>query len=810
MTQVNDGFDSYYAERLWQLLPAVYRTTDTDSFTSPGPLRELVNRIGAQIAVVRRSMDRLWADQSIETCDDWVIPYLGGLLGTNLVNRLDPAGQRLDVAKTIHYRRHKGTVEVLEELAFDVTGWPAHVIEGFRRLGRTRHGLDPAVGTAGYPGASPADTAQLLRTEGLAGLLTGALAGGLADLRSAHGASLAGTAFDEAFHTADFRAGLGAVGHFGIPRLLVFLWRLISFQVVAGTPVVVTGCTDQYVFDPTGRQVPLFLPPPPVVDDFSENWMPAVEWQVPGPLTASLEAALDGPTYPDAPPASSRYAVNGADVATIWPELGRFETTAAPPSGFTVNYQYGFASRIGAGPYDRDLARTPPVVAGASSELQGGSGLGAALTNAGATGTVVIGDSLTYTDPGPAGSSAAPIVNLLVQAGPVLRPVVRPAAGAGPWIFTGGPVGPGGEGGQLVLDGLTVAGCDVVLRGSFETVRITACTIDPGTAAPASDPPLGVAVDGVTLAPCRVFVEGTIASLVIDHCVLGPVRTRFGGAVETLSVSDSVVQGLAATAGSSYTSDDIFDPALLAQGLMAANPLAEELLGAMPAAASAAVRAYAAEPPADQAAGFPAEGLDGLNALVSGPLLYDQALFQTVSLSADVLALLAERAGSLDAAGLATLNRGLIDEAFPVALGVAALAVADATVQLSAVTVLGRVAAQELWASDTILRDFTAVDNTQNGCVRFSAYAAGSVIPRQYESVQVSPGAPLFTSDAYGQPGYAQLLESAGAAILSGADNGSELGAFSADLNPVKEQGLLIKYAEYMPLGLTPVIVHVT
>ena len=36
------------------------------------------------------------------------------------------------------------------------------------------------------------------------------------------------------------------------------------------------------------------------------------------------------------------------------------------------------------------------------------------------------------------------------------------------------------------------------------------------------------------------------------------------------------------------------------------------------------------------------------------------------------------------------------------------------------------------------------------------------------------------------------------------------MGAFCADLNPVKEQGLLGKYAEYMPLGLTPVIVHVT
>ena len=114
---------------------------------------------------------------------------------------------------------------MLEELALDVTGWTAHVVEGFRRLGRTRHGLDPAVGPAAFPQASAADVdlvPQLLETEGLTGLLTGTPAGGFADLRSAHGAALANTAFDEGFHAADFRAGRGAVGHFAIPKLLVF------------------------------------------------------------------------------------------------------------------------------------------------------------------------------------------------------------------------------------------------------------------------------------------------------------------------------------------------------------------------------------------------------------------------------------------------------------------------------------------------------------------------------------------------------------------------------------------------------------
>lgn len=842
INEINDGYDSYYAERLWQLLPAIYRTQDTDSLSSPGPLRELLNRIGVQLAVVRRSIDRLWADQSIETCDDWVIPYIGDLLGTNLVNKLDPSGQRRDVAKTIHYRRRKGTLELLEELAFDVTGWPAHVVEGFRRLARTRHGLDPAVGPAGFPHANPADVATLLRAEGLTGLLTGGLAGGFADLRSRHGAALACTAFDESFHTADFRVGAGAFGHFGIPKLIVFLWRLTSFAITESTPVPVANCAGQFVFDPTGREIALFLPQPPVPDDFAGEWTPAREWQVPGPLTSSLETAITDPgtsppppprrPYPDAVP--SRYALNdGAQLFSIWPEIGRFELTGAPPGPFTVDYNYGFSSLVGAGPYDRDLLGERPAEVGSETVVTGGTGLGAALTDAstvgvGTTGTITIADSLTYTQLAATGSDAAPITSLLVRAGPATRPVIRPPA-SNPipeWVFAGGADG------TLVLDGLTVSGCDIVLRGSFANVRITACTVDPGTAQAASSPPLAVAADGATLAPCRIFIEadptapadepGAIAELVIDHSVVGPVRTRFGGSIEKLTITDSIVQGLPATTGSAYTAADIFDPVLLAEGLIASDPIAAKLTGAMSAGAVSALQMYTGQSLASKQAGLPQPVLDALNALVAGPSLYDPALFARVNLSPDVRAL-GERAfggASLDPAILAELNRGLIDEAFPVALGVAAIAVADAAVQLDRVTVLGRTAAHQLSASDTILRDFTAVDDTQDGCVRFSAYAAGSAIPRQYLSAAITAGAPIFTSDAFGHPGYAQLLETADSAIVAGgaddasisagADNGSQLGAFCADLDPVKEQGLLIKYAEYMPLGLTPVIVHVT
>jgi hypothetical protein len=817
VVELDDGLEAYYTARLWQLLPAVYRNADAVTLDAPGPLSELLARIGAEVAVVRRSIDRLWADQAIETCEEWAIPYMGDLLATNLVNNLDSRSQRLDVAKTIHYRRHKGTLQVLEELAGDVTGWTAHAVEGFRRLARERHGLDPALGA----------------TEGLTGLLTGTPMGGFADLRSSHGAALADTPFDESFHAADVRRGQGGVGHFGIPKLLVFLWRLRSFAVVGGTPVAVAGAPNHYAFDPTGREIQLFLPAPSPVDDFSAAWTPRREWQVPGPVTESLAAALsdtgaDPPPplrapYPDAQVAPS-WSVDGASVTSVWPERGRFavaDATGGPPQ---VDYQYGFAGTIGAGPYNRALLGDPPGVVGTETVVRGGSGLDSALGAARATATITVADSLTY----PAlGAAPAGIVSLLVRAGAVQRPVLRPTGPVGgpPWVFTGGP------GAELVLDGLTVSGCDIVLRGAFDAIRITGCTFDPGTAGPGS-PPLLSAVDGTPLAPTRLFIEADpdatgvasgIDQLAVDHSILGPIRTRLGGMVQTLTISDSIVQGLPESSGTV-----VYDPVMLAEGLLSGQatggptapvyPVSAAVLAAIPGLATA-LEAFLSATPAVQQSGVPLAIINALDTLIVGPSIYNPGLFVGVPLSPETLALAG--ASTLDAAHRETLNRGLLEDAFPIALGPAAIAVADAQVQLSRVTVLGRVSASRLSSSDSILHDFTTVDAVADGCVRFTAYAAGSVIPQPYESAAIPARAPIFTSTALGSPGYAQLLEPADAAIVAdgtgathsivtGAENGSEMGAFCAELAAVKEQGLLVKFTEFMPLGLAPVIVHVT
>ena len=315
----------YYAGKLWNLLPAAYRAADSETLDAAGPLRELLARIGASMAVVRRSIDRLWEDQSIETCDSWVIPYLAELLATNLVPSMDARGQRLDVANTIYYRRRKGTVALLEQLAHDVTGYEARVIEFFRRLARNRHGLDPEIGRpADAP--DPAGARALQRAGQLTGLLTGTPAGGWADLRNPLGAALTGGAFDEYHHRVDVRPGRGDLGWYGISKVGFFLWRTVALAVDRATPVPVTGCPGHFAFDPTGRQIPLFTPARRGGNDYGESWVPVGVWQLPMPLTTPLWEAVSRAALPDpGPPATP----------TRTPRCGRPPCRCRPPAPAT-------------------------------------------------------------------------------------------------------------------------------------------------------------------------------------------------------------------------------------------------------------------------------------------------------------------------------------------------------------------------------------------------------------------------------------------------------------------------------------------
>lgn len=746
-----DHYEIYYADKLWNLIPAIYRSVDSENFGEKGPLREIVERIGAQAAVVRRSADRLWEDQSIETCDDWVIPYIADLLATNLVAGMGARGQRLDVAKTIYYRRRTGTVGILEEIAHDITGWDARVIEFFRRLGRTRHSFDPEIGLPSET-EDCADNRKLQLAENIIGQWTGTPMGGWADLRNAYGAaqaqspfgiypvSRAPSAFDEYFHTADFRKGQGRSGWYNIQKLGVFLWRLQSFPVDFTTPVQYLNDNNSYTFDPTGREMPLFARSLP---SSGADWVSRQEWQLPTPIsTPLLRVALTNPAAQLTPqelafptlldllsmnllasqplyaadsehvnalgiftkPGSDYEVVPASLIAAcpipansnpqvvVFPELGKFKTLAGFNGTPFVTYCYGFPSTIGAGSYDRRVlgqpAPTPPSPL--TRVTGGGKGLQTGLTALTSTGTVQISDSLTYT----AIQDVSNINDVTVITENTRRALIRTAPRVAKWAFTGND-----NQSTLVLDGLFISGTDIVLQGTFATVILRCCTFDPGTAVDTAGT-LAKAVDGLDLSPSHLWIEAKINQLIIDRCIVGPIATRAQGAIVTLTATDSIVQALG-------------------------NEIAINL--------------------------------------------------------------------------------------------------ADGVVELSRCSVLGQAKMHHLSASESILDDLVNVENYQDGCVRFSAWSSGSVLPRQYESVQIAAGAPLFTSRSFGQPGYCQLQPGvdnaiippppatpSGVSISAGAEDGSEMGAYANDKNPIKERSLLIKYQEFMPLGLVPIIIYVT
>src|SRR5215467_12685320 len=116
-------------DRLYELLPVVHRLRDADQGY---PLRALLRVVAEQVNVVEADIAQLYDDWFVETCQDWVVPYIADLIGYTPVHEAGepgdvatPAGvarnriliPRREVLNIIRYRRRKGTLALLEALA---------------------------------------------------------------------------------------------------------------------------------------------------------------------------------------------------------------------------------------------------------------------------------------------------------------------------------------------------------------------------------------------------------------------------------------------------------------------------------------------------------------------------------------------------------------------------------------------------------------------------------------------------------------------------------------------------------------------
>jgi hypothetical protein len=533
--------------QLFSLLPALYRIADADN---DGVLGELIDALADQIAVLSADLDQFYDDQFIETCADWIAPYIGDLIGYRPMYGSIPsvALPRADVANTIRNRRRKGTALMLEQLARDVTGWPAKEVEYFQLLVCAQYMKHIRPNAAATP-----------------------------DLRDHEALGFIGSPFDPTSRTVDVRRITTAAGYhptpnpvggpgaarYNIKNVGVHVWRIGAVKLV-DVPCVpaVAGDRLRFRIDSLNRDMPIYASARPVPEGTP---IQADQAPVPlgrrmladhigdyyGPGKAVQLAIFDGTTatpidngdivpsdLSDTPGGGWAHQPATTDHYAIDPVLGRIYLNTELPATTTllVTYHYGQAVPCGAG--GRDRHADPPAVATATE----GTGLQNAVVAVAHGGAALINDSWTYpgnltvTAPPPAaGTEAAP---LTIRASNLARPVLGLTDPMHLQI---------GAGREIVLDGLLIAGASVVLDADDtvapRTLILTDCTLVPGLRRNPDNTP-------ASMGTAALIVLDPYASVTLSRCTVGPIIAVEGAKITLRDcIIDSGAPGAVAYAG---------------------------------------------------------------------------------------------------------------------------------------------------------------------------------------------------------------------------------------------------------------------
>ena len=520
---------TFHAERLFELLPALYRIRDIERAApgQEGALRSLLSIVAEQLAVLEEGLDQHHDDLFIELCAEWVVPYIAELVGAQGVGDLPGSrfSKRAFVANTISYRRRKGTASVLEQLAGDVTGWPSSAVEYFERLATTQY---------------------------LNHLRPGNLA--FAAVKDAAAFEMVGSAFDRVARTADVRRIEPLRGRYNIPNIGLFLFRIGSYAVTDAPAAPLD--LRRYFFDPLGRNLQLYNKPE-VELEITHLAGPA---NVPLPITRRAlhrsKAAYYGPNRSftlffgaSAVDPNDIIVCDLSDTAAGWahvpapkiavdPELGRIAIpeTFSPPTSLRVSYHYGFSAEMGGGEYDRETSFIEDVDPVTVPEEQPTIQL--ALADAMMTHAVVeviSNDRFAESVDIRAGSNTGRLVE--VRAKDKLRPTLCPAS---EWTITGR------EGTEVTINGflfgsgrihVPVADADGNAN-ELSVLRIRHCTLLPDTRPAVVDlPPDGGGP--------RLIIEIPNVVIEIDDTIVGAITAVAGAHVR---IRNSIVDAASETA----------------------------------------------------------------------------------------------------------------------------------------------------------------------------------------------------------------------------------------------------------------------
>lgn len=528
---------SFDTEKIYELLPAFYRTRDAEQGE---PLKALLSVIADQVAVHEEDLAQLYDDQFIETCAEWVVPYIGDLVGARQLTSHPGASfsNRAQVANTLAYRRRKGTAAVLEQVARDVTGWNASVAEFFQLLATTQY-------------------MNHLRRENRA----------TPDLRRMDSLEGARTPFDTLAHTADVRGIERRRGKYNIPNVAIFLWRTNAFSLTNAAAYKVDA--RRYRFNPLGFDTELYNRP----ETESEITHLAESANVPAPLMRrtldkhkkfyygddrSLSLIVNGEQVAasevvacdlsDAIEDGSAWAHAPSDKYAIDPVLGRF---VLPETGETatevrVNSHYGFTAEIGGGEYGRAATFTADLktvieVPGDEATIQDALG---ALELQGDDGGAIELENNDYFIETPTINLAAGAA-LELRAADERRPII---------VSTGDLIIGGGEDAEVTLNGLVIVGGRIVIPAEIDgatnelrVLRLRHCTLVPRARQSIGDLP--AEAESVP----RLVIEAANVRVEIEHCITGGIRAVDAAHVR---IANSILDAESETAVAYSAPDD--------------------------------------------------------------------------------------------------------------------------------------------------------------------------------------------------------------------------------------------------------------
>ncbi len=502
------------AQTLYELLPAIDRIRDAEQGY---PLRALFSVIAQQSLMLDENLAQLYDDLFIETAGEWAVPYLGDLIGVRGVYaRATKAGSaRAEVANTIGYRRRKGTAAMLEQLARDVTGWSARVVEFFQWLITSQYSNHIRLTNHAAP-----------------------------DLRQWDKLEYTNTPFDTLARSSEVRRIGSGRGKYNIPNIGLFLYRINAYALTNSPAAKLNNnpADQRYFFDPLKRDMPLFNDPTSE-DEITSLAQPI---NVPAPISRrvlheditttqalllagqnaessyyattrdhSIAIETDTPT-----PVMQIVVCDLSDAGASWahqpkpntvaidPKLGRLAFGSAPAQPPRVSFHYGFSADMGGGEYARSATFDPdlPVQALApGADVQ--NALNALTTN----GAIEIADSGRYAQ------------TLSINTNAQQRIELRAKDEARPFIALAGDMTiQGGVESEVTLNGLLIAGGAINISGRIRSVTLRHCTLAPG-----ASPTLNINTTDVTVT--------------LDHCIAGAIRAVKGCEVV---VQDSIVDAL--------------------------------------------------------------------------------------------------------------------------------------------------------------------------------------------------------------------------------------------------------------------------